>query len=86
MLVHQETCSELSLRISLRKMQQKFFPSSPFLPQAKFGKSPGINNKTISQWPKKAKPKRGNSTGSAGGRSSVHLKTGWVVLGTALMG
>jgi len=60
-------------------MQQKFTPFSPFKPQVKFCNSHRINNITISQWPKKAKPKRGNSTGydenppSAGcGRWSVH--------------
>jgi hypothetical protein len=42
-------------------MQQKFTPFSPFQPQTKFANHHGINNITISQGQKKAKPKRGNS-------------------------
>jgi hypothetical protein len=48
-------------------MQQMFIPFSPFKPKTKSDNMHEINNITISQWQKKAKPKRGNCTGGGAG-------------------
>ena len=50
-------------------MQQKFIPFSPFKPKIKSDNLHGINNITVSQWPKKAKLKRGNCTSDG----AVHM-------------
>jgi hypothetical protein len=42
-------------------MQQKFIPFSPFKPKYKLDNKHRINDITILQWRKKAKPRRGDS-------------------------